>query len=242
MSFVGISSGAKGMAEGYVYILVNQYVPQLVKIGYTDRDPSTRAAELSNTTGVPGKWKLYTSWLLEDAYSCEQKIFFSLASYRETGEFFRLSPDTSVEKVSALLASWGAVDIDGLSAPARLEAKRIQLIEIARNAARNAAQRAAQRAAHEETLRLELLKKWDEKKGEAWEQASRQAESRYGEVLGSINNLNIFDLFFSSQKTKDADRRRNELFAIRNKLFRDIRRIFFESKNIRNPFDDSEPV
>ena len=226
------------MAEGYVYILVNQYVPQLVKIGYTDRNPSTRAAELSNTTGVPGKWKVHTSWLLEDAYSCEQKIFLSLASYRETGEFFRLSPDNSVEKVLALLASLGAVDIDGLSAPARLEAKRIQLIEIARNAARNA----AQRAVHIETLRLELLKKWDEKKGEAWEQASRQAESRYGELLGSINNLNIFDLFFRSQKIKDADRRRNELFAIRDKLFRDIRRIFFESKNIRNPFDDSEPV
>ena len=170
------------MAEGYVYILVNQYVPQLVKIGYTDRDPSTRAAELSNTTGVPGKWKLYTSWLLEDAYSCEQKIFFSLASYRETGEFFRLSPDTSVEKVSALLASWGAVDIDGLSAPARLEAKRTQLIEIARNAARNA----AQRAAHEETLRLELLKKWDKKKVKHGSKLAGKRKAGMGKFLDQL--------------------------------------------------------
>lgn len=226
------------MAEGYVYILVNQHVPSLVKIGYTDRSPNTRAAELSNTTGVPGKWKVHKSWLLEDAYSCEQKIFSSLARYRETGEFFRLSPATSVEKVSALLASWGAIDTDGLSATARQEAKRIQLKEIERSAARDAAQKAAQK----ETLRLALLKKWEEIKEDAWKQASQQAESQYGELLASINNLSMFDLFFGSKKREDSNRRRGELFAIRDKLFRERRRIFFESQNIKNPFDDSEPV
>lgn len=114
------------MAEGYVYILTNRYVPDLVKIGYTDRDPSTRANELSNTTGVPGKWGVHKSWLLEDAYSWEQRIFSELGKLRETGEFFRLSPQGAVEKVSALLASWGAIDASGLSAAAKREAERIQ--------------------------------------------------------------------------------------------------------------------
>lgn len=114
------------MAEGYVYILTNRYVPDLVKIGYTDRDPGTRANELSNTTGVPGKWAVHKSWLLEDAYSCEQRIFSELAKLRETGEFFRLSPQGAVEKVSALLASWGAIDASGLSAAAKREAEQIQ--------------------------------------------------------------------------------------------------------------------
>lgn len=114
------------MAEGYVYILTNRYVLDLVKIGYTDRDPGTRANELSNTTGVPGKWAVHKSWLLEDAYSCEQRIFSELAKLRETGEFFRLSPQSAVEKVSALLASWGAIDASGLSAAAKREAEQIQ--------------------------------------------------------------------------------------------------------------------
>lgn len=116
------------MAEGYVYILTNRYVPDLVKIGYTDRDPDTRANELSNTTGVPGKWTVHKSWLLEDAYSWEQRIFSELSKIRETGEFFRLPPKNAVENVSALLASWGAIDASGLSEAARREVTRIQCI------------------------------------------------------------------------------------------------------------------
>ena len=42
---------------GYVYILTNEAMPNLVKIGYTDRTPEERAAELykdqnSAVTGV----------------------------------------------------------------------------------------------------------------------------------------------------------------------------------------------
>lgn len=85
------------MAEGYVYILTNRYVPDLVKIGYTDRDPGTRANELSNTTGVPGKWAVHKSWLLEDAYSCEQRIFSELAKLRETGAVSNLKCNTLTE-------------------------------------------------------------------------------------------------------------------------------------------------
>lgn len=116
------------MAEGYVYILKNRYVPSLVKIGYTDRDPSIRADELSNTTGVPGKWVVHYSWLLEDANHWEQQIFSVLEELRETGEFFRLSPEEAVKKVSALLASWGAIDASGLSAAAIREAEHIQSV------------------------------------------------------------------------------------------------------------------
>ena len=48
--------------KGYVYILVNENVPSLVKIGFTNRDPKTRAIELSNVTGVPGEWIVKKSW------------------------------------------------------------------------------------------------------------------------------------------------------------------------------------
>ena len=39
--------------EGWVYILTNEAMPGLVKIGYTMNDPAIRAEELSSDTGVP---------------------------------------------------------------------------------------------------------------------------------------------------------------------------------------------
>ena len=35
------------MKYGYVYILTNENIPDLLKIGYTDRSPLERANELS---------------------------------------------------------------------------------------------------------------------------------------------------------------------------------------------------
>ena len=39
-----------------VYILSNEFMPDLVKIGYTSRNPSKRISELF-TTSVPGEFK-----------------------------------------------------------------------------------------------------------------------------------------------------------------------------------------
>lgn len=110
--------------DGYLYILVNQYVPTLVKIGYTDRDPHVRAAELSGTTGVPGRWAVKRFWLLENAFQWEQRIFAALNKHRETGEFFRLSCDIAIGRIEALLLQEGAVDAAGISATGRRELAR----------------------------------------------------------------------------------------------------------------------
>ena len=110
--------------DGYLYILVNQYVPTLVKIGYTDRDPHVRAAELSGTTGVPGQWSVRRYWLLENAFQWEQRIFSALSKHRETGEFFRLSCDIAIGRIEALLLQEGAIDAAGISGAARRELAR----------------------------------------------------------------------------------------------------------------------
>ena len=39
--------------EGWVYILTNEAMPGLVKIGWTMQDPAIRAEELSDSTAVP---------------------------------------------------------------------------------------------------------------------------------------------------------------------------------------------
>src|SRR3990172_7265074 len=112
--------------DGYLYILVNQYVPTLVKIGYTDRDPHVRAAELSGTTGVPGQWAVTRYWLLENAFQWEQRIFAALRRHRETGEFFKLRPDVAIAQIEALLLEEGAIDAAGISTATRRALAREQ--------------------------------------------------------------------------------------------------------------------
>lgn len=106
--------------EGHVYILSNEHVPNLLKIGFTDRDPEIRARELSNNTGVPGYWVVQQHWLVEDAYNLEQRIFKDLSPQRVTGEFFKLELNDAINRVSKLLHTYGAINDDGLS-PAELK-------------------------------------------------------------------------------------------------------------------------
>jgi len=39
--------------DGWVYVLTNDVMPGLVKIGYTMKDPAIRTEDLSSETGVP---------------------------------------------------------------------------------------------------------------------------------------------------------------------------------------------
>ena len=77
-------------ADGFVYILINESLPGLIKIGYTDRRPDDRAIEL-HTTGVPTPFKIAFCFQHMDARRVEQKIHSELGTYRVSSdrEFFR---------------------------------------------------------------------------------------------------------------------------------------------------------
>ena len=47
------------MNEGYIYVLINPSMEDVVKIGKTERDPKNRAAELSSVSGVPEKFIVF---------------------------------------------------------------------------------------------------------------------------------------------------------------------------------------
>jgi hypothetical protein len=97
----------------YVYILTNVFVPELVKFGFSTRDPSDRATELSAPTGVPGKWIVYHYWEVEDGYAVEQAIFKQLKKYRvERQEFLRMAPDDAVKAISEKLREVGTNPIE----------------------------------------------------------------------------------------------------------------------------------
>lgn len=80
------------MAYGFVYILINQAMPGIVKIGCTERSPTARARELSNASGVPVEFEVYGYIEVEDHQSVEREIHEVLASCRvsENREFFRI--------------------------------------------------------------------------------------------------------------------------------------------------------
>lgn len=135
--------------EGYIYILTNEYVPTLVKIGYTNRDPLTRANELSSTTGVPGKWVIVKYWYVQDPEAWERKLFSELSSFRETGEFFNLDSSLAEKLVFDILHNNKAVDEHGISPIERIREARNEKRRLSKEE-RNEKEAARQRKLDEE--------------------------------------------------------------------------------------------
>ena len=82
--------------EGIVYILTNELMPGLVKIGFTGGNPDKRAADITE------RWALSRPFLVAgyvrtiDPYIVEQRIHAELADRRYSGEFFKIDPDDAL--------------------------------------------------------------------------------------------------------------------------------------------------
>ena len=84
------------MTEGWVYCLSNPSMPDLVKIGMTERTPEERAKELS-TTGVPTPFVIEFAKKVKNPTQKEATLHALLEKYAERTnarrEFFRTTPD-----------------------------------------------------------------------------------------------------------------------------------------------------
>lgn len=91
------------MAKGFVYILRNEAMPGLLKIGYSVKVPTERVDELF-TTGVPEPFKLAYYCLVENADKLEPAIHRNLSDYRHRGnrEFFRIELEAAVQSITNL--------------------------------------------------------------------------------------------------------------------------------------------
>lgn len=67
--------------EGWCYVLTNEFMPGIVKIGWTSRTPEERSTELS-TTGVPGKYQIEYSARITEADLAEKHAHLILRSIR----------------------------------------------------------------------------------------------------------------------------------------------------------------
>lgn len=84
--------------RGWVYIITNKAMPDLVKIGFSTKDPVLRAGEL-NHTGAPHPYEVVYDLLVFHPYQVEQQTHKHLADKREGKEWFRCSVAEAVAAI-----------------------------------------------------------------------------------------------------------------------------------------------
>jgi hypothetical protein len=88
------------MSRGTVYVLINESMPNLVKIGMTTRSVNQRMAELYQT-GVPTPFELYAEYDCPDCRQVESEVHNILDECRVSGsrEFFVCPPEKAAQEV-----------------------------------------------------------------------------------------------------------------------------------------------
>jgi hypothetical protein len=77
---------------GFVYVMGNDYMPGIYKIGMTNQSPLRRRDELSSGTAIPSPFDLLFYIEVADAASVERQIHQVFAPFRvsENREFFQV--------------------------------------------------------------------------------------------------------------------------------------------------------
>ena len=93
---------------GLIYVLTNEAMPGLVKIGITGSDPSSRADQLY-TTGVPVPFTVEFAGEVPNPRPVEQALHNAFRDHRinPKREFFEIEPDQPIE----MLRAFGVVDV-----------------------------------------------------------------------------------------------------------------------------------
>ena len=78
---------------GFVYVMSNPAMPNLLKIGKSDRDPKMYRKHELETTGVPDSFKVEYYAFVDDHNSVEEDVHSDLSKYRNkpNREFFKCS-------------------------------------------------------------------------------------------------------------------------------------------------------
>lgn len=77
--------------SGWVYVLSNEFMPGIYKIGMTTNEPETRAKEISQGTGVPSPFVVERAYFSQSPREDELVIHEELSDYRfnPNREFFK---------------------------------------------------------------------------------------------------------------------------------------------------------
>jgi hypothetical protein len=82
------------MSEGFVYVLTNEVMPGIVKIGFTEVSVEQRLKQLNNTS-LPVPFEEFFAARVPDCRSLERTLHFVFGEQRVAvnREFFRINPD-----------------------------------------------------------------------------------------------------------------------------------------------------
>lgn len=99
--------------KGYVYIMTNEAMPGLVKIGRTSRDVDLRASELWQT-GVPERFQVFWSFKTPDCVQLEAYAHGDLRKHRvsKSREFFKIDEFEARDRIRfwAEIQAWEWAD------------------------------------------------------------------------------------------------------------------------------------
>ncbi len=95
---------SKAFTRGWVYVITNPGFKDLVKIGFTLKDPRLRAKELQST-GVPYKYEVEYEMFCENPEKIERSAHRELAKYREGKEWFRCDREKAVKTIRLIVGS-----------------------------------------------------------------------------------------------------------------------------------------
>lgn len=111
------------VVKGWVYVISNDAMPGLVKVGFSSKDPDLRASEL-NHTGSPHPYIVDYEVLTEHPRDIEQRVHRKLSEYREGREWFRCAPEFAVSAVQQIVGD-GAI-VESFKRADRLKAAEIR--------------------------------------------------------------------------------------------------------------------
>lgn len=119
------------MNPGYVYVLMNASLPDIVKVGMTTRDPEDRVHELSSATGVPTPFILIYKKYFSNCHLAEKMVHEVLRDSRlsTNREFFSISPHEAINIIQSLELTNNELDDDEETTSASSLSVNQQLIE-----------------------------------------------------------------------------------------------------------------
>lgn len=84
---------------GFIYLLANECMPGIYKIGFTTNHPKTRLDQLSASTSCPTPFELVAAFGVADPREVEREIHDYLMAHRinMSREFFKLKADHALD-------------------------------------------------------------------------------------------------------------------------------------------------
>ena len=188
---------------GFVYVMSNPAMPNLVKVGKSDRDPETHRKYELETTGVPDSFNVEYSVFVDDHDNVERVVHKALSScrYKPNREFFECSIPTAINAIQQCAAGHIKYEEMNYQSPEMIEYewKKKQEQEKREREAIEARQREEEkRKIREHHLKLEREKEAQELSKKNWKETRRVFL-----LFGLPMLLMIIDAFSGSSGTRD---------------------------------------